>query len=164
MTRNATVIACFLACLASVGVACGTVTPVAYGAGEMTPGVGATSIVSTLTALLTGGGGLFALLKNGGASGAIKTITDIATPLIGGKFDAASITEDAALVVIAGCRVRKGDTEGLRMVGELAKRVLAPPADPNAPKPITKPTQEILADLLQAAKDEATKLLQKGTV
>lgn len=89
MNRNGTVIACFLACLASVGVASGTVTPVAYGAGEVTPAVGVTGIVSTLTALLTGGGGLFALLKKAGGGEAgetIKRITDIAQPLIGGQL------------------------------------------------------------------------------
>lgn len=85
MNRNATVVACFLACLASVGVASGTVTPVAYGAGEVTPAVGATGIISTLTALLTGGGGLFALLKKGNVGGTIKAITDIAQPIIGGQ-------------------------------------------------------------------------------
>lgn len=84
MNRNATVIACFLACLASVGVAAGTATPVAYGAGEVTPAVGITGIVSTLTALLSGGGGLFALLRKGNVGGTIKAITDIATPIIGG--------------------------------------------------------------------------------
>lgn len=86
MNRNGAVISLFLACLASVGVAAGTVTPVAYGAGEVTPAVGITGIVSTLTALLTGGGGLFALLKKGNAGEAIKRITDIAQPIIGGQL------------------------------------------------------------------------------
>ena len=84
MNRNATVIACFIACLASVGVAAGTATPVAYGAGEVTPAVGITGIVSTLTALLSGGGGLFALLKKGGSSEVIKKVVDIGGGLIGG--------------------------------------------------------------------------------
>ncbi len=84
MNRNATVISCFIACLASVGVASGTAAPVAYGAGEVTPAVGITGIVSTLAALLSGGGGLFALLKKGNPQEIIRTVADIAQPFIGG--------------------------------------------------------------------------------
>lgn len=84
MNRNATVVACFLACLASVGVAAGTGTPILYGAGEVTPAVGATGIISTLTALLSGGGGLFALLKKGNPQEIIKRAVDIGGGLIGG--------------------------------------------------------------------------------
>lgn len=84
MNRNATVVACFLACLASVGVASGTVTPVAYGAGEVTPAVGVTGIISTLTALITGGGGLFALLKKGNPHEIIKRVVDVGGNIIGG--------------------------------------------------------------------------------
>ena len=84
MNRNATVVACFLACLASVGVAAGTATPVAYGAGEVTPAVGITGIISTLTALISGGGGLFALLKKGGSQEIIKRVVDVGGNIIGG--------------------------------------------------------------------------------
>lgn len=61
--KNAVVAGCFLTALVSVGVCVGTIQPVAVGYGAPTTGVTATGIVSLLTTLLSGAGGLFALLK-----------------------------------------------------------------------------------------------------
>lgn len=85
MNRNATIVACFIACLASVGTAASSLVPVAYGAGEMTSPVAVTSIISTLTALISGAGGLFALLKKADAGEVIKRVADLGGGLIGGE-------------------------------------------------------------------------------
>lgn len=95
MGKNAVVIGCFAACAAAVGLASGTVTPVAYGAGELTPGIGITGILSTLTALISGAGGIFALLKSG-------TVTDFAKGALQNiqQGDTHGVGVDAAFVAI----------------------------------------------------------------
>lgn len=120
-TRKAVVAACFAACCASVGVLSGTVTPVAYGVGEATTGVTATGIVSTITALLSAGGGLFALLTNTAvtdfARGALGNITQ--RDLTGAVLDAAFVTIAAAILS------RKGTIEPtmLAELGALRKKI-----------------------------------------
>jgi hypothetical protein len=84
MGRNVAVIGCFVAAMISVAVGSGTIVPVAYGVGEQTTGVTATGIVSTITALLTSAGGIFALFRKGETSEAIRRTVDLGGNLIGG--------------------------------------------------------------------------------
>jgi len=77
--KNAVVAGCFLTALVSVGVCVGTIQPVAVGYGAPTTGVTATGIVSLLTTLLSGAGGLFALLKK-----SAPNVLDLGKKLIDG--------------------------------------------------------------------------------
>jgi hypothetical protein len=77
--KNAVVAGCFITALISVGVCVGTIQPVAVGYGAPTTGVTATGVVSLLTTLLSGAGGLFALLKK-----SAPNVIDIAKPWLGG--------------------------------------------------------------------------------
>jgi len=80
--KNAVVAGCFLTALVSVGVCVGTIQPVAVGYGAPTTGVTATGIVSLLTTLLSGAGGIIALLK-----GSAPNVLDLGKKLIDGGVD-----------------------------------------------------------------------------
>ena len=121
MGSKALTVGCFAACAAAVGVASGTFTPVAYGAGKMTAGVGFTGIISTLTALVSGAGGIWSLLKSGPVADFAK---DAASRLTGG--DTAGTTLDAAFVTIAAVILSKKvkiDSTTLTALGELRKQI-----------------------------------------
>ena len=83
MNRNAIVVTCGAICLASVSVLSGTISPVAYGVGEATTSVTTTGIISTLTTLLSGAGGLFALFKKN--ANAISDGVELLRPVFTGK-------------------------------------------------------------------------------
>lgn len=121
MNRNATVVACFFACLASVGVAAGTATPVLYGAGEATTSVTATGVLSTLTALVSGAGGLFALLRSSPLGDFAKgAIGNLASRDVGGSvLDAAFVTIAATLLAKRGSI----DPTMLAELGALRKKI-----------------------------------------
>lgn len=113
---------CFAVSAISIAVASGTITPVAYGVGEATPGVTGTGIVSILTALISGAGGLFALLKSSPlvTDFAKNTLNDLSTKNISGvALDAAFLTIAAAVFS------RKGslDVTLITSLAELRKKI-----------------------------------------
>ena len=95
MGSKALIAGLFVVSLIGVGITAGTVTPVAYGAGELTPGVGITGIIGTLTALISGAGGLWTLFKSG-------TFADFAKSALQNiqQGDAHGVGVDAAFVTI----------------------------------------------------------------
>lgn len=115
MSKNAVVLGCFGLCGVAIAVAAGTATPVAYGAGELTPGVGITSIVSTLIALVSGAEGLFALLRSDAAK-------DMARSVIGNiqQADTHGVGVDAAFVAIATALILKKKAIGPELLSQLA--------------------------------------------
>ena len=121
------VLTLFGVCPASLVVASGTATPVVYGLGEATPTVAATGVLSSLIALISGGGGIWALLKSiSPQAGRVisvldplvsdKKIVDGASEFVqsifGGKLDAATLSEEAALLFVSICRIKAGDAKG----------------------------------------------------
>lgn len=126
--------------LVSVAVASGTATPVAYGLGESTPATAATTWVSGLIALLSGGGGLAGLLKLLPSGDKIGKVVDFVRPIVddkntgdgisqfveqifGGRLDAATITEEGALLYVGVCRLKAGDAAGKDKAFELLQHV-----------------------------------------
>ena len=107
----------------SVGVLCATGSPVAYGVGEATPPVVGVGVVSLLTALMSGAGGLFALFRGQGG-GALKTVEDMLGGMIGTKQTIETITAEIALVALAGLCIKAGDTANLTKIGELSASML----------------------------------------
>lgn len=95
-------------------VASSSILPVAYGAGEMTPGVGITSIVGTITALLSGAGGIWSLFKTGTVSdfakGALKNLTE---------GDAHGTGVDAAFIAIVTAVLLKKKTIDPALLSEI---------------------------------------------
>ena len=121
------VLVLFGVCAASLVVASGTASPVVFGIGEATPPVAATGVLSSLIALISGGGGIWALLKAiSPQAGKVisvldpfvndKKIVDGASEFVqsifGGKLDAATLSEEAALLFVSVCRVKAGDADG----------------------------------------------------
>lgn len=136
--KNAVVAGCFLIALISVGVCVGTIQPVAVGYGAPTTGVTATGIVSLLTTLLSGAGGLFALLKKSGPNvlDLGKKILDggVDDKLIGGSlgffeslFDPANdVTEkmeEGATLCVCMARAKDGDAVGKDKAFELLQHI-----------------------------------------
>ena len=118
--------------MACVGVASGSIVPVAYGVGEQTTSVTVTSVLSSLMALVSGGGGLWALLgKVGGALGITqgtvdttqRAITDITGDLA--KGDYAGAAENAAMMAMMANRVKKKDAAGFKLLTGYAEHVWA---------------------------------------
>jgi len=102
-------------------VASSSIVPVMYGAGEMTPSVGGTSIIGTLTALISGAGGLWTLFRNSTATGFVK---DAIGNLTGGNTSGTVL--DAAFVTIAATILaKKGaiDPTVLTRLGELRRDI-----------------------------------------
>ena len=95
MGSKALIAGLFIVCAIGASVASSSIVPVAYGAGELTPGVGVTSIIGTLTALISGAGGLWSLFKSG-------TVADFAKSALQNiqQGDAHGVGVDAAFVTI----------------------------------------------------------------
>jgi hypothetical protein len=124
MNPKALAVGCFLVCLAAVGIAAGTITPVAYGAGEATTGVTITGIISSLTALLSGGGGLWTLLKKLGGSAldpAVDAVKEIIKDYQQGK--PLEVAEDAALLTVLMCRAKAKDVTGSELATKLSQHI-----------------------------------------
>lgn len=139
------VLALFGVCAASLVVASGTASPVVYGVGEATPVVAATGAISSLIAILSGGGGIWALLKAISPQSAkylelIKPVVDVVRPVVddskvkdtamlfveeifGGTLDAATLTEEGALLFVGVCRLKAGDGGGKDKAFELLQHV-----------------------------------------
>ena len=115
MAKNLTVVGCFLTALISAVVASGTVAPVAFGLSEQTTPVTATGIVSTITALLGGAGGLFALFRNG-------TISDFARGTLANiqQGDAHGVGVDAAFIAIVTALILKKKSISTELMSQIA--------------------------------------------
>lgn len=127
---------CFLLAVISAAVCAGTATPVAYGLGEATTGVSATWIVSAITTLLGGAGGLWALLRK-----AAPAVLDVARPFIGGdqrlvnggvefvaslfdeKNDISEDMERGAILLICHARSKSLDKAGTDAAFELLQHI-----------------------------------------
>lgn len=133
-------LALFGVCGISIAVASGTASPVVYGLGEATPGVTATGIVSALTALLSGSGGIWALLKSlapqaGNVIDVLKPVIenrqvidsgkDVVETLLGGRFDPLELSEQAALLFVQLERSKADDKEGADLAFQLMQHVKA---------------------------------------
>jgi hypothetical protein len=70
--------------LGSGVLAAGNYAPVAFGAAENTPGVTGLTATGILGAIASAIGGVFAVLKSGGASQVIRGFGDVVSPIIGG--------------------------------------------------------------------------------
>lgn len=136
--KNAVVIGCFTAALISVGVCVGTIQPVAVGYGTASTGVTATGVVSLLTTLLSGAGGLFALLRKTAPNvlDLGKKILDggVDDKLIGGSlgffeslFDPANdVTEkmeEGATLCVCMARAKDGDAVGKDLAFSLLQHI-----------------------------------------
>jgi hypothetical protein len=129
----------------SLVVASGTASPVVYGVGEATPAVAATGLISSLIAILTGSGGVWALLKTVAPHSAkyielLKPVADVVKPVIsdvgvkdtamrfveeifGGTLDASTLTEEGALLFVGVCRLKAGDRDGKDKTFELLEHI-----------------------------------------
>lgn len=128
--RQISGVAAILFSMACVGVASGSIVPVAYGVGEASTSVTVTSVISSLMALISGGGGLWALLgKVGGALGITsektdlvqKTINDVTGDLKAGDY--LGVAENAAMVALMASRAKKKDVAGFKLISEYAAHV-----------------------------------------
>ena len=118
---KAVVAVCFGVSAVSAAVFAGTASPVMYGVGEATTGVTATGIISSIMALISGGGGLFALLRSPGVIDAGRSIVSDFT-----SGDKSALVVDAAFVTIAGAILaKKGSIEPtlLADLGALRQKV-----------------------------------------
>jgi len=122
MNRTITVTG-FVAALIGVSLASSSFVPVAYGAGELTPAVGATGIIGTLMTLIGGAGGLLALFKNSPASGFVKD----ALGNLASRDVAGSVLDGAFLTIAATIFARKGslDVSLMTTLAELRKKIEA---------------------------------------
>lgn len=123
---KALIAACFAVSLISVAVASGSAVPVLYGVGEATTGVTATTVISSLIGLLSGGSGLWALLRQhapsvlgvlrpviGGTSNRIDDAAlTVVEALFGSRLDASTLTEEGAILFVVFMRAKAGDSEG----------------------------------------------------
>lgn len=130
MGNKLLVVGCFAVCLASVATFSATASPVAFGVGEMTASVTATGIISSIMALLSGAGGLWALLgKVGNALGITSDKTDLAQRVIndvtgdikGGDY--LGVAENAAMVALMANRAKKKDVAGFKLISDYAVHV-----------------------------------------
>ncbi len=144
--KNAVAASCFLLAIISAAVCAGTATPVAYGVGEATAGVSATGIVSLITTLLGGAGGLWALLRK-----AAPSVVDVVGPLIGGvdkqvvegganffeslfdpEHEVGEKAEDGACLYLVFARAKAGDAVGKDLAFALSQHVREQHAKPVA--------------------------------
>lgn len=137
--QRAAIVACLFALsVAGVGVACGTATPVLYGVGEATPTVTGTGVLSSLVAALSGGAGIWTLVKAVFPKAApiidiarpiisdTRTIeggADIVSSLLGGHLDPVEIGEITALLFVQLERVKANDKEGADKAYELIQHI-----------------------------------------
>ena len=118
---KAVVAVCFGVSAVSAAVFAGTASPVMYGVGEATTGVTATGIISSIMALISGGGGLFALLRSPSVIDAGRSIVSNIT-----NGDKEALVVDAAFVTIAGAILSKKGAirpELLERLGSLRKDI-----------------------------------------
>lgn len=106
MGRNLAIIGLFGLCVASVAVASGTITPVAYGVAESTTGTAATGWISTLVSLLSGAGGIWALL--GKAAPVVGNVLKGINPA-----DVLKLLQSGKLSLSDASKLLGGDVQGL---------------------------------------------------
>lgn len=137
--QRAAIVACLFALsVAGAGIACGTATPVLYGVGEATPAVTGTGVVSSLIAALSGGAGIWTLIKTVFPKAgpiidiakplitdrkAIEGGADIVSSLLGGRLDPAEIGELTAMLFVHLERVKADDKEGADKAYELIQHI-----------------------------------------
>lgn len=114
----------FVVAVIGAGIACGTFVPVAYGAGEATPGVTGTGILGTLMTLVGGATSFFQLFKGQGTADLLKRVEDLAGNIIGKPQTVETVTVEVALVTLFTVCAKNGDTANLATVSSLANSLL----------------------------------------
>lgn len=123
----------FVVAMIGAGVAAGTWTPVAYGAGEATAGVNITGIIGTLTTLVGGATGFWNLFKktadavlpaDGTAATIVKRIEELIPNITNRPQTAETITAEVALVTLFGINAKNADMVNLAKTSELAASML----------------------------------------
>jgi len=115
--------------LISVGAVASTVSPVAYGAGELT-GAGQFGIgIGSLTAIGSVISFIVSIFKSGGGQTLVADATELLGPIIKGEANVAQSAVRVSLFTLEIDRAQRGDAEGLRMVQDLSARILITPKE-----------------------------------
>jgi len=122
--NKALVAAGMVIAVVGAGIACGTFVPVAYGAGEATPGVTGTGILGTLMTLVGGATSFFQLFKGTQHADLLKKVEDLAGNIIGKPQTMETVTAEVALVALFTLCAKNGDTENLATVAALSTKML----------------------------------------
>jgi hypothetical protein len=114
--------------LISVVAVAGTVSPVAYGAGELT-GAGQVGIgIGSLTAIGSVISFIVSLFKSGGQT-LVADATELLGPIVKGESSVAQSAVRVSLFILQIDRAQRGDAEGLKMVQDLSARILIAPKE-----------------------------------
>jgi hypothetical protein len=115
--------------LISVGAVASTVSPVVYGAGELT-GAGQVGIgIGSLTAIGSVISFIVSIFKSGGGQALVTDATELLGPIVKGESNVAQSAVRVSLFILQIDRAQRGDTEGLKMVQDLSARILIAPKE-----------------------------------
>ena len=124
----------FTAAIIGAGVAAGTWTPVAYGAGEATASVNITGIIGTLTTLIGGVTGFWNLFRktaevvlpaDGSAATILKRLEEMLPSILNKPQTVETITAEVALVGLFAINAKNNDMVNLAKTSELAASMLS---------------------------------------
>lgn len=132
--NRALVVGGFVAAVVGAGVAAGTWTPVAYGAGEATASVNITGIVGTLTTLIGGATGFWSLFRktadavlpsDSSAATVLKRLEEMLPSILNKPQTVETITAEVALVGLFSINAKNNDMVNLAKTSELAASMLS---------------------------------------
>lgn len=121
--NKALIVSGFVVAVIGAGIAAGTFVPVAYGAGEATPGVTGTGMLGTLMTLIGGATSFFQIFK-GNTPDLLKKIEELTGNIIGKPQSIEVVTIEVALVTLFTVCAKNGDTESLATVAALSTKLL----------------------------------------
>ena len=120
--NKALVVSGFVTAVVGAAIASGTFTPVAYGAGELSPAVTGTGILGTVMAIVGSVTSFWQVFNKEGGGG--KIIQDLGG-VLNQPQTPTTITAEVALVALFAICAKSNDMHNISKVSELATSMLA---------------------------------------